>query len=176
MKTAIIDSKTIAKPMSHHHPKNDFLSLEDLNSKVSTNGWAVIFFCGYLILGILYYCYSDQQLTSLDAVYLAVITFATVGYGKSLIFYLELKIELILMWSIGDVPTGNRYFATFYVLLGAGLVGSFFGIFSNDVMEAQEAAMQQRLLGVAKSMDKLISGAARKADDYRKNTIRDYFK
>jgi hypothetical protein len=87
MKAAIMDKDIVVQ--SEHHlgdVKNDFLSLEDLDSKVSTNGWAVIFFLGYLILGLLYYCYSDQQLSALDAVYLSVITFTTVGYGKYAIF------------------------------------------------------------------------------------------
>lgn len=77
----------------HHHDhqeKGNFLSLEDLDSKVSINGWAVIFFIGYLILGILYYCYSDQQRTALDAVYLSVITFTTVGYGMFVVITLSL--------------------------------------------------------------------------------------
>ncbi len=42
-------------------------------------------------------------------------------------------------------------------------------------MEAQEAAMQARLLGVAKSMDQLISNAAKQAEEYRKSKLREYF-
>lgn len=62
------------------------------------------------------------------------------------------------------------------MLLGAGLVGSYFGIFSNDVMEAQEAAMQKRLLTVAKAMDEVISHTAKEVEEYRKVKIHEYFK
>ncbi len=38
-------------------------------------------FIAYLILGLLVFCYGEG-INALDSVYLSVITFTTVGYGK----------------------------------------------------------------------------------------------
>ena len=78
--------------------------------------------------------------------------------------------------SVGDVPITNRYFTSFYVLLGAGVVGAYFGLFSNDVMEAQEAAMQKRLVSVAKKIDGFFSNTTKQVEDYRKEKLNQMFK
>ncbi len=82
----------------------------------------------------------------------------------------------IPFFSEGDVPITNRYFTSFYVLLGAGVVGAYFGLFSNDVMEAQEAAMQKRLVSVAKRIDGFFSNTTQKMEDYRKEKLNQMFK
>jgi hypothetical protein len=50
--------------------------------QISTNTWAILIFLGYIIIGVAFYSLGPRQLSALDAVYLAVITFSTVGYGK----------------------------------------------------------------------------------------------
>jgi hypothetical protein len=61
----------------------EFVTLERLQEKgISTNTWAALIFIVYLIIGLLFYSISKRHLTALDAVYLAVITLSTVGYGK----------------------------------------------------------------------------------------------
>ncbi len=72
---------------------------------------------------------------------------------------------------LGDIQIQYRYFACFYVLLGVAVVGTFFGIFSNDIMEAQEEAMQKRLVQVAKRIDVMFYDSARQLNDYRKRKM-----
>jgi hypothetical protein len=55
-------------------------------------------------------------------------------------------------------------------------VGTFFGLLSNDVMEAQEAAMQKRLLVVAKKMDGLLVDMHNQFQDFRKRKTRELFR
>lgn len=65
---------------------SELLTLDTLNdsrSGISTNTKAVLLFISYLIIGLLFYVYVEG-LTALDTIYLAVITFATVGYGMLL--------------------------------------------------------------------------------------------
>ncbi len=74
----------VAAVSSKEDPPNELLTLETLNdarSGISTNTKAVLLFIAYLIIGLLFYVYVDG-LSALDTIYLAVITFSTVGYGK----------------------------------------------------------------------------------------------
>lgn len=69
----------------------DLLTFDDLDrrrSSLSTSTWAVLMFIGYIILGLLFFVYN-RGLSPLDAVYLSVITFTTVGYGKNNSIYSE---------------------------------------------------------------------------------------
>lgn len=43
------------------------------------------------------------------------------------------KMQSLIFVFLGDVTVKNKIFGAFYVLLGAGIVAAFFGIFSNDV-------------------------------------------
>lgn len=52
------------------------------------------------------------------------------------------------------------------MLLGVAVVGTFFGIFSNDVMEAQEEAIQKRLVQVAKRIDVMFYDSAKQFINY----------
>ena len=74
------------------------LTLEDIDGKktVSTETWAVLGFIAYLIIGLLFYCYSSSHLSALDTIYLAIVTFSTVGYGKS-----SLKLIIIFFMLVG---------------------------------------------------------------------------
>ncbi len=56
--------------------------IDDKQTSVSTETWAVLAFISYLIIGLLFYCYSESHLSTLDSIYLSVVTFSTVGYGK----------------------------------------------------------------------------------------------
>ncbi len=59
------------------------ITMETLDAKqISTNIWAILIFLGYIIIGVAFYSLGPRQLSALDAVYLAIITFSTVGYGK----------------------------------------------------------------------------------------------
>ncbi len=59
------------------------LTMDSLDARqISTNTWAILIFLGYIIIGVAFYSLGPRQLSALDAVYLAVITFSTVGYGK----------------------------------------------------------------------------------------------
>jgi hypothetical protein len=76
-----------ARPKGQENTSNDvdeeFVTLERLHEKgISTNTWAALIFILYLIIGLLFYCFSARHLSALDAIYLAVITFSTVGYGQ----------------------------------------------------------------------------------------------
>jgi hypothetical protein len=60
------------------------ITMEELGfqrQRLSTNAWALLMFIAYLILGLLVFCYGEG-INALDSVYLSVITFTTVGYGK----------------------------------------------------------------------------------------------
>lgn len=151
--------------------------LEQNNTRISTNTWAVLMLIGYLILGLLFYCYSEEHLSALDAIYLSVITFTTVGYGKNHSFPFFLPSLLYdkrhYLFFTGDIPIKNRVFTAFYVVLGAGIVGSFFGLFSTDVMETHEELMQQKLIGAAKRIDDLMQTTATKVNTYREKKLRE---
>jgi hypothetical protein len=74
----------------------------------------------------------------------------------------------------GDIPVGNRVFTTFYVLLGAGIVGAYFGIFSNDVMEAQEEALQRRLVKATMSMNDILNKTSQQIKEYQVSRLKKY--
>eukprot|EP01039_Chlorochromonas_danica_P004726 gene4726-5174_t len=128
------------------------VSMEEITihrQRISTNTWALLLFIAYLIIGLLFYCYVDE-ISPLDSVYLSVITLTTIGYG--------------------DIPIkpSNRPFQSFYVLLGVGLVGIYFGMFTNDVMEAQEVNMTEKLVQAAIPMSKILERTASEVQDFQK--------
>jgi hypothetical protein len=53
--------------------------IDEKQKTVSTETWAVLGFIAYLIIGLLFYCYSASHLSALDSIYFAVVTFSTVG-------------------------------------------------------------------------------------------------
>jgi hypothetical protein len=53
-------------------------------------------------------------------------------------------------------------------LLGSGLVAAFFGLFSGDVLEAQERAMKRRMVKLALKMDEIRSYYTDKALEYHR--------
>eukprot|EP00981_Chlorochromonas_danica_P000369 scaffold90_cov163-Ochromonas_danica.AAC.24 len=61
------------------------VSLEEISlyrQRIPTNTWAILFFIGYLIIGLLFYCYVDD-ISALDSIYLSIITMTTIGYGEA---------------------------------------------------------------------------------------------
>jgi hypothetical protein len=77
-------SVTAVAAKDRDNQQSELLTLDTLNdsrSGISTNTKAVLLFITYLIIGLLFYVYVEG-LTALDTIYLAVITFSTVGYGK----------------------------------------------------------------------------------------------
>jgi len=57
--------------------------------------------------------------------------------------------------SSGDIPVQNKTFQSFYVILGCGIVGIYFSMFTNDVMEAQEEVLKNKLVKAAVVMNKM---------------------
>jgi hypothetical protein len=53
------------------------------------------------------------------------------------------------------VSVGNRAFGSFFVLLGAGVVGTIFGLVSFRIMEEQETLMNLRLTQLASKLSKM---------------------
>jgi hypothetical protein len=87
MQAAIRSINTTGNPLHTQEESEDaeLLTFEQLNEKrgISTHTWAALMFIGYLIIGLIFYCYFRvPTLSALDAIYLAVITFTTVGYGE----------------------------------------------------------------------------------------------
>ena len=82
--------RNIKSKYEHKDDNERLITLENIDeekgTRLSTNTIAVLLFIGYLILGLLFYCYGPRHLSALDAVYLTVITFTTVGYGTDTIY------------------------------------------------------------------------------------------
>ncbi|RYG98931.1 two pore domain potassium channel family protein [archaeon] len=67
--------------------------------KISTNSWALLMFIIYLIIGI--FAYSvDGKTSTLDSIYLSVITFTTVGYGKRILIFTLCKADFRFVFEI----------------------------------------------------------------------------
>lgn len=62
------------------------------------------------------------------------------------------------------------------MLLGAGIVGAYFGIFSNEVMSAQERMMQKRLVSAANAMSEMLSERARELKKNQREKIKQYYR
>jgi roadblock/LC7 domain-containing protein len=75
----------------------------------------------------------------------------------------------------GDIDVQNRVFGAFYVLLGAGIIAALFGIFSNSVMEQQEAVMQRRFVNLANSMAKVAADTATRMKKYQRRKLQEYY-
>jgi len=121
------------KPMSI----KGLMSVHDMDrhKKLFTpNQISMLAVLSYIILGLCVFCYGPDQFSPLDAVYFSVQTLLTIGYG--------------------DVVSRNRGFEIFYVLLGAGIVGAYFGILSWNVLEQHEDKMKKRLAKVMNSIYK----------------------
>jgi hypothetical protein len=86
------------EPTDPKVPEDDgLLTVEDLETHgISTHAWTLIMFIGYLIIGIIFYCFARPvPLSVLDSIYLSVITFTTIGYGKPPLFLHFLLLLLI---------------------------------------------------------------------------------
>ena len=59
------------------------------------------------------------------------------------------------------MPVENRAFGSFFVLLGAGVVGTIFGLVSFRIMEEQESLMNERMQFLASKFNEIL--AKRKA-------------
>ena len=64
--------------------------------------------------------------------------------------------QFVLFKGYGDVSVKNRVFGSFFVLLGAGIVGTIFGLVSFKIMEEQEQLMNQRMTSLALKFNKLL--------------------
>ena len=54
------------------------------------------------------------------------------------------------------MPVQNRIFGTFFVLIGAGIVGTIFGLVSFRIMEEQELLMNSRLTSFASKVGAIV--------------------
>ena len=88
----------------------------------------------------------------------------------------KLHIYLIynyLIKNLGDVLSSgkDRVFATFYVLLGAGIVGTIFGILSSDVMDQQENVLKNKITQAAVKMNQISKKMSMKIKEFREGKI-----
>jgi hypothetical protein len=106
-----IQQAMIQKEQDNNKNDSGLLTLEEINSKghISSNGVAVLLFSSYVILGGCYYTLVEEN-SPLESVYFSITTLMTIGYG--------------------DIKVKNRSFAIFFVLLGAGVVGTILGLVS----------------------------------------------
>lgn len=93
---------------------------------------------GYIILGGLYFHYHEGH-TALDSVYVSVITLMTIGYG--------------------DVKIKYHGFATFFVILGAGVVGSSLSILGDSILSANEEKLKHQVDDVGKAIQEKIESS-----------------
>lgn len=93
---------------------------------------------GYIILGGLYFHYHEGH-TALDSVYVSVITLMTIGYG--------------------DVKIRYHGFATFFVILGAGVVGSSLSILGDSILSANEEKLKHQVDDVGKAIHEKIESS-----------------
>ena len=73
---------------------------------------------------------------------------------------------------LGDIPITNRVFQSFYCILGAGIVGIYFGLLTSDIMDTQEEMMKNRLVKVAVGINKYAEAKAQRLRDYQLNQHR----
>lgn len=120
----------------------DLMTLEEINNKgyISSNGVAVLLFSSYVILGGCYYTLVEEN-SPLESIYFTITTLMTIGYG--------------------DVKVKNLSFAIFFVLLGAGVVGTILGLVSFRAMEEQEALMNQRFTIIADKFSSMIKDGSK---------------
>ena len=91
----------------------------------------------YMALGMSYYSMIAGH-DALTAAYFCVQTLMTIGYG--------------------DVAVHDHQFTTFYVLLGAGLIGTFFGMVAAQIMEEEGEKTDQRLELLGDQMIAIMTG------------------
>lgn len=91
----------------------------------------------YMALGMSYYSMIGGHDT-LTAAYFCVTTLMTIGYG--------------------EVGVHDQKFTTFYVLLGAGLIGTFFGMVAAQIMEEEGEKTDQRLSLLGDQMIAIMTG------------------
>ena len=91
----------------------------------------------YMALGMSYYSMIGGC-DALTAAYFCVTTLMTIGYG--------------------DIPVHDQQFTTFYVLLGAGLIGTFFGMVVAQIMEEEGEKTDQRLESLGDQMLAIMMG------------------
>ena len=81
----------------------------------------------YLLIGVVAFCFLlDEGFTVIDAMYFAVVTFTTVGYG-----------DLVL------TSNSARYFTAFFALSGIATLGIVLGVIGNNIIDAQKHALER---------------------------------
>ena len=91
----------------------------------------------YMALGMSYYSMIGGN-DALTSAYFCVTTLMTIGYG--------------------EVSVHDQKFTTFYVLLGAGLIGTFFGMVAAQIMEEEGEKTDQRLSLLGDQMIAIMTG------------------
>ena len=92
----------------------------------------------YILLGGLYFHYHEGH-TALDSVYVSVITLMTIGYG--------------------DVKIKYKGFATFFVILGAGVVGSAISILGDSILSANEEKLKHQVDDMGRAIQEKIQAS-----------------
>ncbi len=140
-KTKAIASLFMPKTQEKKVKKQNLFSKTILHKKKSAYERALpILVCtamlaAYIILGGLYFHYHEGH-TALDSVYVSVITLMTIGYG--------------------DVPIRYHGFATFFVILGAGVVGSAISILGDSILSANEEKLKHQVDDMGKAIQEKI--------------------
>lgn len=90
----------------------------------------------YFILGVGFYCYSEEALSPLNAIYFSVVTLMSIGYG--------------------DITVQNRRFGAFFVIIGAGIIGAYVGMLSQNILLEQEGMVRKHFDRVASQMKEVL--------------------
>jgi len=92
-----------------------------------------------LLIGTLYFCLQDQELSFVDSFYVSVVTLTTVGYGD-----------------MSPQSTEARAFAVFWICFGVGMVGRFLGCIADIVLESRRNRKEDERLARIPSIESLL--------------------
>eukprot|EP01038_Epipyxis_sp_PR26KG_P005583 gene5583-7708_t len=96
------------------------------------------------------------HLDALDAIYFSIVTLTTLGYG--------------------DIPVYDKKFTSFFVLLGAGMVGTFFGLLTGDLVDQQEVSLKSQFNRVGYEVQKLVRKSSKRLKDFHAARIAGLFR
>ena len=123
---------------------------ESIRNGIEFTIWQCLgLFLLFMVVGVVAFSFLFDHWTWIDAMYFAVVTCTTVGYGDL-------------------VPDsfGGRLFTCIYALSGVCFLGIALGVLGNRVIEAQEAAVEQTSTAAKKRLLNLFSSTTTNNDKY----------